>query len=57
VYSFEPIPENYDILRRLIRRANLLNADPFRAALGSVPEERQMVIPESDAFTGFAWRI
>jgi FkbM family methyltransferase len=53
VYSFEPILENFDILQTVIRKANLVNVDPFCAALGAVSEQRQMVIPESRAFTGF----
>ena len=53
VYSFEPISENFNILQTVIRKANLMNVDPIYAALGSVSEQRQMVIPESRAFTGF----
>lgn len=53
VYSFEPISENFNILQTVIRKANLMNVDPIYAALGSISEQRQMVIPESRAFTGF----
>ena len=53
VYSFEPISENFNILQTVIRKANLMNVDPIYAALGSVSEQHQMVIPESRAFIGF----
>jgi FkbM family methyltransferase len=53
VYSFEPISENFNILQTVIRKANLMNVAPIYAALGSISEQRQMVIPESPAFTGF----
>lgn len=53
VYAFEPITNNYDILQRVIRKAGLSNVHTFYAALGAEAGECEMVIPDSDAFTGF----
>ena len=53
VYSFEPIPENYDILETVIGKLHLSNVRSFHAALGSTPGQREMVIPDSGTFVGF----
>ena len=55
VYAFEPVAANYDIFQTVIRRARLTNVLPFRIALGSKPEKREMVVPEMRGFTGYYW--
>jgi FkbM family methyltransferase len=53
VYAFEPITNNFDILQRVIHKAGLSNVQTFYAALGAEAGVCEMVIPDSDAFTGF----
>lgn len=51
VYSCEPIHENFQILESVTRKTNLTNVRLFRAALGSRPGLRDMIIPVRDEFT------
>ena len=52
VYAFEPISENFEILQAVISKAHLSNVTSFGAALGSIPSQREMVIPALLGFTG-----
>jgi FkbM family methyltransferase len=53
VYSFEPIPENYEILESVIKKASLSNVWTFCVALGSMEGRCEMIIPETSGFDGF----
>ena len=55
VYAFEPLVENFDILKNVTQKANLSNVRLFQAALGSKKEQREIVIPDLDGFSGYYW--
>ncbi|MCB9234999.1 MAG: FkbM family methyltransferase [Bacteroidia bacterium] len=46
VYSFEPIPENFKALKRIVSRFKLQNVELVAMALGEEKGELQMVMPE-----------
>ena len=46
VFSFEPVPENYSIIRKLIKHYRLDNVRLFPFALGNRNGEAKMVMPE-----------
>jgi len=45
VYAFEPMPQNLNTLKRIIRFYNLRNVTVFETALGSQAGELKMVMP------------
>lgn len=47
IYSFEPIPINYRILERIVRKFNLLNVKIYDIALGDKHGIVKMVMPEN----------
>ena len=53
VYSCEPISDNYQILERVVKKAQLTNVKLFRAAVGSHAGKRGMVIPDLGDFRGY----
>ncbi len=53
VYSFEPIPETFEVLQHVVRRAGLENVFIFQIALGPHARYGRMVIPQQDGFTGY----
>lgn len=53
VYSFEPIPETFEVLQQVVRRAGLENVSIFQIALGPHARHGRMVIPQEDGFTGY----
>jgi FkbM family methyltransferase len=53
VYSFEPVSDNYEILRAVARMGRLSNVVTFRLALGSRQGEVEMVVPEAANFGGY----
>lgn len=55
VFSCEPIRQNYEILRAVIRKGGLLNVRSFQVAVGSHPGKCEMVIPHSEDFSGYYW--
>jgi len=55
VLSFEPIPENFEILQTVIRKSHLDNVSLWTNALGAKKGKRQMIIPELGGFTGYYW--
>ncbi len=55
VYAFEPLRDNLEILKKVIRDANLSNVKLFHAALGSQAGTQEMVIPELGGFVGYYW--
>lgn len=48
LYAFEPIPENVNTLKRIIKHYKLTNVKVFEAALGDEAGELQMVMPVID---------
>ena len=55
VYAFEPLMENFDILKNVTQKGNLSNVRLFQVALGSKHEQRDIVIPDLDGFNGYYW--
>ena len=55
VYSFEPVSENYAVLRNVIRTARLHNVQAFHIALGSDSKQARIVIPDLGGFAGYYW--
>lgn len=53
VLACEPLPENFEILQRVIRKGNLSNVRAFQVAVGSCSGKREMVIPPSPDFSGY----
>lgn len=53
VYAFEPISENYNILATVVEKGQLSNSRIFRVALGAQVNKCEMVIPNSEGFTGY----
>ena len=45
VFSFEPIPDNINTLKKIIRFFNLANVQLFEIALGNENKEIEMVLP------------
>jgi FkbM family methyltransferase len=45
VFAFEPIPDNIDTLKRIIRFRKLSNVQLFEYALGNETKQTQMVLP------------
>lgn len=56
VISFEPIPYNFNNLKRLIKKYNLDNIEPYQLALGNSNGEIEMIMPihHSVKFHGLA---
>lgn len=46
VYSFEPMPENFAILERIVAEYKLQNVSTYQLALGDSNENLTMVMPE-----------
>lgn len=55
IYAFEPLRDNLEILKKVIRDANLSNIRLFHAALGAESGTQDMVIPELGGFVGYYW--
>lgn len=55
IYAFEPLRDNLEILKKVIRDANLPNIRLFHAALGAQAGTQEMVIPELGGFVGYYW--
>ncbi len=55
IYSFEPLRDNLEILKKVIRDGNLSNIRLFHAALGEQAGMQDMVIPELGGFVGYYW--
>ena len=55
VYAFEPVPETFDILQNVVKKARLNNVMASRLALGAQARFDKMVIPNMDGFTGYYW--
>ena len=55
IYAFEPLRDNLEILKKVIRDAKLSNIRLFHAALGSEAGTQDMVIPELGGFVGYYW--
>jgi FkbM family methyltransferase len=48
VHSFEPIPDNLNVLKRIVRKYKLLNVKVYPYALGKNNEKIKMVMPENN---------
>ena len=46
VHSFEPVPDNLKVLRRIIKKINLLNVKVYTCALGDKNDNVNMLMPE-----------
>jgi FkbM family methyltransferase len=53
VHSFEPVADNYAILRAVVRVGHLANVEVFRLALGARPATREIVVPDGAGFGGY----
>ena len=47
VHSFEPIPDNLNILKKVVKKFNLSNVKIYSFALGDKSEMVEMILPES----------
>lgn len=56
VYSFEPIPENARVVKRLLKYYNLKNVTLFECAVGNQSGELKMVVPiiDNDKISGLS---
>lgn len=45
IYSFEPIPDNINALKRVLKHYSFRNVTLFETALGETPGELKMVVP------------
>lgn len=52
VLSFEPLPANFAILERNVKRNNIRSVQLFQAAVGGKHETRALYLPADDAHTG-----
>lgn len=52
VLSFEPLPANFAILERNVKRNNIRNVQLFQSAVSSKYETRALYLPDNDAHTG-----
>ncbi len=55
IYAFEPLRDNLEILKKVIRDGNLSNIRLYHAALGSQAGTQDMLIPELGGFMGYYW--
>jgi FkbM family methyltransferase len=53
VYSVEPIASNFQVLEAVVRKRGLTNVQIYRAAIGSQAGRQEMIIPNTNGFTGF----
>ena len=51
IFSFEPIPFNYKVLKRIIRLLGLKNVKTFPVAVGEKEHEIEMIIPKERSVT------
>lgn len=47
IHSFEPIPDNFSVLKRIVSNYGLENVKTYSLALGSTKETLRMVLPEN----------
>jgi len=53
VHSFEPVSDNYEILRAVVRLGRLANVEIHRVALGAHPATGEIVVPDGAGFGGY----
>lgn len=49
VYAFEPIDENFDALKRVLRFFKIKNVVPYKIALGDKNQKVNMIFPRKDS--------